>query len=252
MAAVIAVAAISFVPARAAAPLETETARLAQRGELVMEANYEFQTSSGGTEAAIPLAFEYGLTRGLELMAEPVPYTSIKPKSVRGPTGVGDIEVTLSGLVRSESRRVPALALAGEIKIPTAEAPLIGSDHYDWTTYLIGSKRYGSVDVHANLGYTIVGHPSDFDVNNTIDYAVAVEYFLGPRWCVVAEVVGNTAAIPETGSAESTVAPEHSGGETVGMLGARWQWTPGFIASFGVTLDNNGAVLVRPGLTARF
>src|SRR5262249_53097699 len=191
---------------------EPERARPARRGVLSMEANYELQTSSDGTEVAVPLAFEYGLTDRLELMAEPVPYTSIQPRDASTVSGVGDVEVTLSDLIHSESRHVPALALAGELKIPAAEAPLIGSDHYDWTTYLIGSKRFGSLDVHANVGYTVVGHPSDLHVNNTLDYALAAEYFVSRRWCVVAEVIGNTAAIPEAGSTESKVAPELSGG----------------------------------------
>ena len=36
------------------------------------------------------------------------------------------------------------------------------------------------------------------------------------------------------------------------MLGARWKWTPSLIASLGVMIDNNGAVLLRPGLATGF
>ena len=237
----------------AAQALETETARFAPSGAFEVDASYEFQTSREGTESAIPLAFEYALTDRLALLAEPVPYARIRPSGALGASGAGDIEVTLSGLILVETRAVPALAVAGEVKIPTAEAPLIGSDHYDGTAYVIASKRFGPVDVHANLGYTVVGHPRGLDVHDTFDYALAGEYVLDPRWSVLAEVVGNTAALPEAASAtESTVAPEISGGETVGMLGIRWKWTPSVAASLGVTVDNNSAVLLRPGLTVRF
>ena len=240
------------IPCRAQA-LETETARFAPRGAFEVDASYEFQTSREGTESAIPLAFEYALTDRLALLTEPVPYTRIRPSVAPGASGVGDIEVTLSGLVRVETRTVPALAVAGEVKVPTAEAPLIGSDHYDGTAYLIASKRLGPVDIHANLGYTVVGHPRGLAVHNTFDYALAGEYVLDPRCSLLAEVVGNTAALPEAALAtESTVAPEISGGETVGMLGLRWKWTPSLAASLGVTVDNNSAVLLRPGLTVRF
>ncbi len=242
-----------FTRAGASVPLETETARFAPRGAFDVEGSYEFQTSRDGTESAFPLAFEYALSNRLALLAEPVPYTRISPSAARGANGIGDVEVTLSGLVRSETRHAPAIALAGEIKIPTAEAPLIGSDYYDGTGYLIASKRFSGLDLHANLGYTVVGHPAGLAVHNTFDYAVAGEYVLAARWSVVAEVVGNTAALPESAPAsENTVAPEISGGETIGMIGARWKWTPGVAASLGVTIDTNGAVLFRPGVSTHF
>ena len=37
----------------------------------------------------------------------------------------------------------PALALAGELKVPTGESPLIGSDQFDYSAYAIASKRFG-------------------------------------------------------------------------------------------------------------
>ena len=240
-------------PARAAAPLETETARFAPRGTFDAEGSLELQKSKDGHETALPLAFEYSLTHRLTLMAEPVPYTRIHPSATAGARGAGDIEVTLSGLLFAEAGNRPALALAGEIKIPTAEAPLIGSDEYDYAGYLVASKEFGRLDTHANFGYTIVGHPAGVAVNNTLNYALAGECSLSDRWAVVGEVLGNTSSLPEnSGGSESVVTPELSGGETIGMLGARWRWTPIVTASFGVTLDNTGAVLLRPGLSARF
>jgi hypothetical protein len=236
--------------AQASAPLETETARFAPRGSLEVEAGYEFQYSGDGTETAIPLAFEYTMSPRLALLFEPVPYTTINPSGGRGAQGVGDLELTMNGLVLAEARRMPAVSIAAELKVPTAEAPLIGSDYYDATAYLVASKRFGAIDTHANLGYTVVGHPSSIDIQNTVDYAVAAEYNVGQRWALVGEIVGNTAAIPEGASnAESSVTPEISGGETVGMLGVRWAWAPGRMTSAGVTIDNNGALLLRVGLT---
>src|SRR5439155_868189 len=140
---------------RAAAPLETETARFPARGVFEADVVLEVQQSGDGRESALPLAFEYGVTDRLTLMAEPVPFTRIHPKSAPGATGIGDLEVTLSGLLLPETHGRPAFALAGEVKVPTAESMLIGSDQYDYAGYLIASKRFSKLDAHVNFGYTI-------------------------------------------------------------------------------------------------
>jgi hypothetical protein len=245
------IAALAMPPAaRAAAPLETETARFHPRGTIEAEAVLEHQRAADGHETALPLAFEVALTDRVALLAEPVPYTKIAPASGPSSHGQGDLEVTLEGLVHPETRW-PAFALAGEVKVPTAEAPLIGSDQYDWTIYAIASRWLGRrLDTHVNLGYTIIGHPAGVPVNNTWNVALAGEYTWSARWSAVAEVLANTSALPEN-SGESVTTPEISAGEVTGMLGARYAITRGIIASFGVTVDNNGAVLYRPGLTAR-
>ncbi|HYR68250.1 MAG TPA: transporter [Candidatus Dormibacteraeota bacterium] len=239
--------------ALAAAPLETETARFPARGVFEADVVLEVQQSGDGRESALPLAFEYGVTDRLTLMAEPVPFTRIHPKSAPGATGIGDLEVTLSGLLLPETHGRPAFALAGEVKVPTAESMLIGSDQYDYAGYLIASKRFSKLDAHVNLGYTIVGHPAGIAVENTLNYAIAGEYTLAPRWTLVGEFLGNTAAVSGEGASnEATATPEISGGEQIGMIGARYWLARRFVASLGVTVDNNGAVLVRPGIGARF
>ena len=239
--------------ARAAAPLETETARFPMRGVFEAEGSLEVQRSKDGRESALPLAFEYALANRLTLMAEPVPFTRIRPTDAAGARGPGDLEVTLSGLLLPETLHRPALAIAGEVKIPTAESPLIGSDQLDYSGYAIASKRFGRFDTHANLGFTIVGHPAGVPVSNTLNYALAGEYSINAAWTIVGEVLGNTAALAEGSSSnESTVAPEIWGGETIAMLGTRWTCTPRLTASFGLTVDNAGAVLLRPGLSTRF
>src|SRR6185312_9516855 len=108
-----------------------------------------------------------------------VPYTAIRPKVGAHATGGGDLEVTATYLVRHETSRGPAIALAGEIKFPTAENSLIGTGKADYTGYLIGSKQFNRLDTHGNLGYTIVGHPADTQLNNIWNFALAWEYRLG-------------------------------------------------------------------------
>ena len=62
---------------QAAQPLETEDARLPARGHGNVQGAVEWQTSSEGTESALPLVIDYGVTDRFELSLEPVVFTSI-------------------------------------------------------------------------------------------------------------------------------------------------------------------------------
>ncbi len=229
-------------------PLETETARLPSQGTALFGSTYEFQTSPQGTEHDLPFTFEYGVTNRLAVLLEPVLFTSIRPKAEgRRATGVGDLEVTFQYLMHRESTSVPALALAAEVKLPTARDTLIGTRRTDFTPYLIASKRFGRFDSHANIGYSFVGKPLNVSVQNTLNFALAVEDNLTPKWVVMAEVLATTAA--GSGGPESSTAPEIAGAEQVGMLGFRYAARSRTWISLGVTYDNSRALLLRPGLT---
>lgn len=234
-------------PARAQQPLETETARLPQRGSSLVALTYEFQTSTGGTEHAVPLAFEVGLTDRLALLAEPVFFTAIRPRVGRSAVGLGDFEATLQWLARDEGRRTPALALAAEVKVPTARDTLIGTRQADFTPYLIASQRFGSLEVHANVGYSFVGKPRSVVVQNTVNASLAFEEHVTRRWDLMGEVL--TASAATSGGPESSTAPEIAGAEQVGMLGARYQVRAGTWLALGVTYDNTNATLIRAGIT---
>jgi hypothetical protein len=233
--------------AAAQQPLETETARLPLRGASTLNLAYEFQTSPQGTEHAVPVAYEYGLTNRLALLIEPVFFTSIRPKHGRAATGPGDLEVTLQWLTNQETKTMPALALAAEVKIPTATDTLIGTRRADFTPYLIASKQFGSIDVHANVGYSFVGKPRNVLVQNTLNVALAVTRRWSPRVDLLAEVLSTTAA--GAGGPESFSAPEIAGAEQVGMIGFRYAMSARRFFSLGATYDNTNALLLRPTFT---
>ena len=243
--------------ARAEQPLETETARFARRGALELEGGFERQTSTAGTEAAVPFALEYGLTDRMELLVEPVAYTAIREKGVLPQTGVGDLEITLTTLLWPERAARPALALGAEAKVPTARNVRIGSGKTDYSLYLIGSRRTGPWDTHANAGYTIIGRPAGVEVNNIMNFALGEELHLSRSWELVGEVFGGTAALKEGTdqplvSRESALTPEIGGGELVGSLGARYRAADGISYSLGISFDNNNAVLVHPGVAFKW
>jgi len=239
----------------ASQPLETETARIMPAGTFKIEAAAEYQTSKEGTERAFPLVFEYAFTDRTELTVEPVFGTSIRPKHSPSASGAGDIELTLTHLFFPENGSLPAFAAAAEVKLPTAKNPLIGTGKTDFTLWGIASKRLGRLDLHANLGYTVVGKPAGTNLGNIVDYAIAEEYHLSPQVDIVGEVLGNTSSVGENGSEGSTpagVPAEAAGAEKSLMLGIRYKWTPALAFSLGVSYDNHHALLIRPGITWRF
>jgi hypothetical protein len=236
--------------------LETETARPLAAGWWKIGTAYEFQTSSDGREAAAPFLAEYGLTDNLELVLEPVPFTTIRPHLSRPATGQGDFEMTLVYRFKQETRLVPALAVAAEVKLPTARQDLIGTEQTDYTAYVIASKRLGHFDTHANLAYTVLGSPPGARLNNIFGYALAVVYHPNTRYEIFGEVLGNTSSGPEgetgdTGSGTAIV-PEAAGGELVGTVGVGKYIRPNLLLFMAVSYDNNQALQIRPGLTFRF
>lgn len=241
--------------ASSAQVLETETARFMNRGSFEIGLAYEFQTSADGREYAAPIAFEYALTNRVSVLVEPVPYTSIRPRTGRRATGAGDLEITISFLAVAERSRMPALAFAGEVKVPTARDTLIGTRKTDYAFYAIGSKKLGRFDSHANIGYTFVGKPAGFRVSNVLYGALATEFRATAELIAFGEALVQTAAVPDGESGDASGGqgvPELGGNETVGTLGVGYAIKRGAVLSFSVSRDNNAATLFRTGLTLRW
>jgi hypothetical protein len=245
-------------PARGDLAIETETARLPRQRHGAFSAAAELQTSSEGQEYALPLALEYGILNRLELMVEPVPIASIQPRKSKSVTGPGDTEITLTYLAVGEQPEVPAIALAAEVKVPTARDIQIGSKEFDYRVYAIASKRFGDVDLHVNVGYNFIGSPSGVSTKNPLDLAFAAEWFVNERFDVFGEVTyigsslrgGGAGELPDAGPVDLT--PEVSGEETVGSLGLRYHVSRTFDVFGSVSYDNNDALLFRTGFSWRF
>ncbi len=239
-------------------PLETETARTLKAGKFEFSSSFEYQMSSEGKEQALPMAFEYGVTDKLEIMVEPVFYTAILPDSGSNSIGIGDLEVTLNYKFFSEKDLLPAFAIAGEVKIPTAKNRQIGTGEADYAGYFIMSKKIHDLDIHLNMGYTVVGQPTGVTLDNLYSFALAAEYYFSEGLQIVAETYGNTSSFSEGGSeavitgAENKVIPEASGGELVGALGLRYFWHPKIGVALGLSYDNNNAIMFAPGLLIHF
>ncbi len=248
--------------ARADLAIETETARVLAPGLYTAGAAFEFQTSPGGAEYAVPTAFEFGVFKNLELMVEPVAFTAILPRGGGSSYGLGDTEATLTYRFLEESPLIPALALGGEVKLPTASSLQIGSGEFDYRLLVIASKRIADVDLHLNVGYTFTGAPPGESTRNPLDLALAAEWFVTPKYDLFAEVTYVASSIPNSGgdaadtapsvSNESLTTPELAGKEIVGSVGGRFHVTDHVDLFGSASYDNNHATLLRTGFNFRF
>jgi hypothetical protein len=278
---IIAAASLAVLAAnvRADLSLETETARLVPPGVYELSMAAEYQYARDDQEVAVPLFLEFGLIPRLELTLEPTAYVGIFPRHGTSSNGAGDFEVTLTYLVLDEQKWLPAFAVAGEVKIPTARTKGLGTREFDYTIYLIASKRVGDFDFHANVAYTFVGEPSGASAQNTYQLALAAEYFINPKWDLFAEIMYTSSSIGSSGggslggegtaaaAAAAGVRPfadvveptggaatsaELTGVETIGTIGARYHLTPTTEIFGSVSYDNMDASLFRLGFTVRF
>jgi hypothetical protein len=238
--------------------LETEESKPLLSGQFEIGTGLEFQTSKEGNELALPLAIEYGISRKFTLLVEPVGFTSIRPASGSSAKGIGDLEITLFYQIVSEKKYLPSISLAGEIKIPTAQNTMIGTGETDYTPILIFSKTTGKFFTSINLSYTFLGKPEGVVANNLFNYAIGTVFRISPRNILFAEFYGNTSAFgSEAPEGEIPSDPglntsELSGGENVGAIGYGYYLKKELLISFGVSYDNNNAILIRPGIEWKF
>ena len=232
--------------------LETEDSRPLNTGQVELGGGPEYQTSSEGFELALPLSFEYGISKRFTFLFEPVPLTVIHPKTGRRVTGLGDLEMTLFYQLLKETKHAPSVSISAEVKLPTAKDSLIGTGKTDFTPFLIASKTTGRFFTSINFSYTFLGKPAGVTANNLLNYAVGTVFELSPKSILFGEIYGNTSAaggadVPEIpGNPQKTT--EISGGENVGSVGYGYYINRNLLISFGLSYDNNHALILRPGI----
>ncbi|HEY3216905.1 MAG TPA: phytase [Candidatus Eisenbacteria bacterium] len=233
-------------------PLETETARQAPPGSVRVETGFEVEGDAHRTAYSVPLALDFAASRRVAFRLEPILYAHLLGGVRTLAAGLGDLEAAATLLGWPEGPRVPGVAVALEVKLPTARSRLIGSGRADYTGDLILSRRVEPFDLHLNLGYTMVGRPPDLDTQNVYSFTVATERSFA-RFDVVAEIQGHTPALadPDESDGARALALEIAGEELVGTLGARYRPTDRLVLSLGLSYDNDHAVAIHPGFGLR-
>lgn len=224
--------------------LETEESKPLLPGQFEIGTGLEYQTSVEGTETALPLAIEYGLSKRFTLLIEPVAFTNIQPKVGEGAKGIGELELTLFYQIMTEKKWLPATSISAEVKIPTAKDSLIGTGKIDYTPFLLMSKNIGKFFASMNLSYTFLVKPEGVEVRNLFNYAIGTIFRASAKSILFGEMYGNAAGVEGPDNASSEI----SGGELVVAGGYGYYLNKELRLSFGVSYDNNNAVLYRPGI----
>ena len=193
--------------------LETETAELGKKGDMLISTGVQFEREKDGSRTTFTLnQYEVGLTDRAELLIEPFFVEWDNPKDGRSFHGMGDLEITPSYMVvvDNEKNWTPAIVLAFKLKVPTARNREIGTGKYDYYPYVIFGKKFGPWILNANFGYDIITSPPGDSLSNQFIYDFSVEREITDKWSVYAEVFANTKpTVDEKGAFSGAIATEY-------------------------------------------
>lgn len=158
-----------FSEVNAARPLATDDAETVEPGIFEVELGYEFSKNKDQTQS-LEFSLKHGLSERLDLSIA-FPY-EIAPEK-----GLGKAEVEMKFSLLKEKSSLPALSLTFAYGFGTPEYTLNG----------IMTKGIGGLTVHLNLGYMTAGEAGK---TGTTTYSGAIEYNIGERFVLAAEIVG--------------------------------------------------------------
>ncbi len=226
---------------RADLVLETETAELGKKGDMLISTGVQFEREKDGSRTTFTLnQYEVAITDRAELLIEPFFVEWDNPKDGKSFHGMGDLEITPSYMIVLEKPYVPAVVLAFKLKVPTAKNREIGTGKFDYQPYIILGKTYGNWVFNFNLGYDFVTSTGGEKLSNQFIYDLSVERKITENWSVFAEIFANTKpTVGEKGTFSGAVATEY-------------HFTKHLNAFVSVGYDTDGLFNVRPGFNVEF
>jgi len=182
--------------ARADLVLETETARLGEKGTGTIGNAVQIERDSSGYTLRTLTAFEFVPFDRLEVLIEPFFYEEQHPKGGPVVRGRGDTELTFSYIAFEEQGPRPEIVFAFKTKLPTASSA-IGTGKYDFTGYLVLGKKIGEWDFNGNIAFETFGSPVGTQLKNQLILDLSADRQISKTWSVYAETFGNSS--PEAG-----------------------------------------------------
>jgi hypothetical protein len=165
--------------------------------ELSTGADYSIGSYGAATDTTVwSIPVEAKLRSGNFRISASLPYVSIKgPGRVVGgvvvfdpssttpvnSSGIGDLSVASGYLLNRESGALPAFELGGTVKIPTASAQ-IGTGEVDYSVQMSAFKTVApGTLLFGSVGYSWLGSPATYQLNNGITATAGVNYKPSPR-----------------------------------------------------------------------
>jgi hypothetical protein len=173
----------------AARPLTTDDTWTVEKGKFQLETGLDVTRQDNHDRQTSPsLTLSYGLLEKMD-MGIGSAYLFVHPKDGENENGLGDTELKLKYRLLDEKDRIPAFAISGKLKIPTAsKSKGLGTGKADFGITSIATKSLSKrVVLHLNLGYTFIG---EHRANNGMNYSGAIQLILSDRWALVGEIVG--------------------------------------------------------------
>ena len=243
---------INFFQLYSQVPIETSTARLVEKHEIEIGPSFEYVNSPDGKEASMQITVNYGLSNRIELDIEPAIYKSVTTVEEPNAHGFGDVNVALAYLVLHEQKNVPAIALEGSIKIPTAKNPLLGTQKFDYNLLFIASKKFGKLDMHINLGYTFIGEPTEMQLRNIIGASLAGQFEISEKVELAAEFLANTSSFLKETDDGRRINPQVIPGEVAVFTGMGYNLKENLELAAAIGYNNRKAFIFHTGLNFSF
>jgi len=164
-------------------PLSVDDAGTVDLGiyELEIGIGYiEDRDENGETE--LSLSIKHGLTERMDLGVS-LPYIVTTPQSGEGEAGMGDTELSTKFNLIKEKDRCPGFSMTLGMILDTGEDDKgIGAGKIDYSFNNVLTKKFKSVDLHGNFGYTAKA--------KTASFGVGLEYPVGKSINLVSELTG--------------------------------------------------------------
>jgi hypothetical protein len=171
----------------AAMPLTTDDAGTVEKGNFQLEGSFDAARQDHHDREFSPsVTLTYGLFGKMD-MGVGSSYLFLHPKEGKNENGLGDTELKMKFRLFDEKDWIPAFAITGNLKIPTAsDSKGLGSGKTDFSTNTIFTKNLSERWVlHLNLGYTFIGEHGE---NNEFNYSLAGQFLLSDKWALVGEI----------------------------------------------------------------
>ncbi len=175
--------------ALAVRPLSTDDAWTVEKGKFQLEMGMDVTRQDNHDKEYSPtLTLTYGLLGHMD-MGIGIGYLFVHPEEGDSENGFGDTAVKVKYRLADEKEWLPALAITGKLKLPTAsDKKGLGSGEADFGLNVIATKNITRrLALHANLGYTFIGEDG---ANNEMNYALGSQFVLTGKWALVGEIVG--------------------------------------------------------------